>query len=439
MPEKGGEKMKAWYLPVMLALLLSSASPLHAQYDLKKVCRVDEGRLIFTLDKRWNDSQRREVSRYFALDSTLIAEAYRLKPAWTDSLGTWRTRKIDNNRVELIREPVKQKPAASPRDRVILLDDQWIRHGKAEITETGPHGVNRLTRSNILQLGNDRVRFFLPGNKGAGKVYLSGSFNAWSTLQTPMNWADSGWAVTVRLRPGKYTYKYIVDGRWINDPFNKLKESDTYHGFNNVFYCYNYTFRLAGYSDAKKVMVAGSFNGWKPGELRMIRFHGIWQLPLYLREGTHSYKFIVDNRWISDPEGKVTRPDGRGNENSFLGIGDTLFFSLKGHTDAGKVVVAGDFNGWNREELAMIKTRGGWVLPYVLAAGNYEYKFIVDGKWITDPENPYIAGTGSTANSLLAVKPNYWFRLDQYSGADRVIVTGSFNNWNRNSYRMDER
>ncbi|HNY03889.1 MAG TPA: glycogen-binding domain-containing protein, partial [Bacteroidales bacterium] len=378
-------------------------------------------------------------AQWFALDSTLIAAAYRLKPQWTDSLGSWSTRRIDNNRVELIREPVKEKPATSPRDRVILLDDKWIRHGAAEVAETGPYGVNRLTRSNILQLGNDRVRFFLPGNKGARRVYLSGSFNGWSTMQTPMAFTDSGWAVTIKLRPGKYTYKYIVDGRWVNDPFNKLKESDTYRGFNNVFYCYNYTFRLAGYSDAKKVAVAGSFNNWKPDELRLIRFHGVWQLPLYLRDGTHAYKFIVDNRWTLDPACKVTRSDGRGNENSFLGIGDTLFFSLKGHTDATKVVLSGNFNGWNHEELTMTKTRAGWVLPYVLAPGNYEYKFIVDGKWIADPENPYTAGSGNGANSLLIVDPTYWFRLDQYTDADKVFVAGSFNNWNRSIYRMELR
>ena len=87
----------------------------------------------------------------------------------------------------------------------------------------------------------------------------------------------------------------------------------------------------------------------------------------------------------------------------------------------------------------MNKTRGGWQLPYVLAAGSYEYKFIVDGDWITDPANPYKAGESGTLNSYLAVKPNFWFRLEQYSDADKVIVCGSFNNWSTSDYRMELR
>jgi 1,4-alpha-glucan branching enzyme len=69
----------------------------------------------------------------------------------------------------------------------------------------------------------------------------------------------------------------------------------------------------------------------------------------------------------------------------------------------------------------------------------YEYKFIVDGEWIIDPSNPYTIGVGEGKNSLMTVKPNHWFRLDQHSDADHVTVTGSFNNWSPHDYRMDLR
>ena len=146
-------------------------------------------------------------------------------------------------------------------------------------------------------------------------------------------------------------------------------------------------------------------------------------------------KFKVDGNWITDPANKVTRPDGRGNMNSFLGLGDTLFFTLNGYPTAKKVMVCGNFNEWNRNGLALVKTLAGWQLPYVLAPGGYEYKFVVDGDWITDPSNPYTVG----GNSYLVVKPNYWFRLEQHSDADKAIVTGSFNNWNPQGYRMELR
>ena len=109
-----------------------------------------------------------------------------------------------------------------------------------------------------------------------------------------------------------------------------------------------------------------------------------WSLPLYLAEGTHTYKFIVDGKWISDEQKSEKLPDGHGNFNSVLRIGQTHLFRLRGFENAKNVLLSGSFNGWKTDELIMNKTGSGWELPYTLGAGNYEYKFIVDGKWVTD-------------------------------------------------------
>jgi 1,4-alpha-glucan branching enzyme len=119
-----------------------------------------------------------------------------------------------------------------------------------------------------------------------------------------------------------------------------------------------------------------------------------------------------------------------------MGIGDTLIFKLYGFQSAEKVILSGSFNAWSHNELVMIKTDDGWELPYVLEAGNYEYKFIVDGKWITDPANPLTTGSGDFMNSCITFKPNYTFSLTQFSNAKTVIVTGSFNGWQEDSYPM---
>ncbi len=425
--------MRTWCAWMATFILFISTAAAQVQVDLKKVCHVEDGRLIFTLDLRWSAPQRTEVARLFGLDSALVSDAYALKPVITSNGKVWKTLKIDLHRFELSMEAGKDESREETTEKIFLLDDQWIKRSSIAERESVSYGVNRFTRNILVQSGG-RLRFFLPGQKNAKKVFISGSFNAWSTLQTPMQPCDSGWTVSMNLKPGKYSYKFIIDGKWTNDSYNKLRENDTYHGYNNIFFCYNYKFVLSGVPDAHKVLVTGSFNQWNESELRMIRFQGNWVLPLYLREGTHAYKFIVDGTWMTDPANKVTRPDGKGNRNSFMGIGDTLFFTLKGYSNAKKVIVSGNFNAWNQEELAMDKTSDGWQLPYVLAPGNYEYKFIVDGKWITDPSNTYKTGSG---NSYLSVKPNYWFRLDQYPDAGKVIVTGSFNNWSTDGSRME--
>ena len=159
-------------------------------------------------------------------------------------------------------------------------------------------------------------------------------------------------------------------------------------------------------------------------------------MPIYLREGTHAYKFIVDKIWVADPDNKLKRPDGSGNFNSVIGIGDSIIFRLKGFPDAKNIVLTGDFNAWNTGELFMEKIPGGWQLYYVLGPGNYEYKFIVDGKWMTDPANPNTTGSGETQNSFLALKSNYVFKLDHYPDAKKVNVAGSFNGWNGDNFSM---
>jgi len=255
-------------------------------------------------------------------------------------------------------------------------------------------------------------------------------------MELPMKKTDAGWEISVELAPGRYLYKYITDGRWIHDPNNLLKERDGQAGYNSVFYCYNHVFELQGNEKAKKVYVSGSFNGWKKKDLRMKKVAGGWNLPLYLEEGTHAYKFIVDGRWIPDPANSNSRKDANGNINSFIGIGDTLVFKLNGYNTAEKVILAGSFNNWSTNELLMNKTADGWELPYVIGAGNYEYKFIVDGKWMPDPANPVTTGSGDFTNSSITVKPNFTFTLKQFPDAKSVIVTGSFNGWNEDSFKM---
>jgi hypothetical protein len=54
---------------------------------------------------------------------------------------------------------------------------------------------------------------------GAKQVSLCGDFNGWATDATPMKRHDGGhWETTVALAPGRYEYKFVVDGEWIPDP-----------------------------------------------------------------------------------------------------------------------------------------------------------------------------------------------------------------------------
>jgi 1,4-alpha-glucan branching enzyme len=53
---------------------------------------------------------------------------------------------------------------------------------------------------------------------------------------------------------------------------------------------------------------------------------------------------------------------------------------------AEKVSVAGDFNDWNLEKHLLKKDKkGAWKISLNLLPGTYQYRFLVDGQWQTDP------------------------------------------------------
>ena len=72
---------------------------------------------------------------------------------------------------------------------------------------------------------------------------------------------------------------------------------------------------------------------------------------------------------------------------------------------AGKVMLAGQFNGWNTTKDEMTKSGNQFTKTVEMDDGIQEYKFIVDGKdWKTDPLNPNTADdTMGGRNSVVKV------------------------------------
>ncbi len=69
------------------------------------------------------------------------------------------------------------------------------------------------------------------------------------------------------------------------------------------------------------------------------------------------------------------------------------------------VSVFGSFNDWNRREFPMKLDGDFYTVTVPLRAGNYQYKFFVDGKEYCDPANPDSVGNGMGGfNSALEIK-----------------------------------
>jgi 1,4-alpha-glucan branching enzyme len=63
-----------------------------------------------------------------------------------------------------------------------------------------------------------KVAFAFPSPE-AKQVSLVGEFNHWDRDANPMKKDRKGvWKATVSLEPGRYEYRFFVDGAWENDP-----------------------------------------------------------------------------------------------------------------------------------------------------------------------------------------------------------------------------
>jgi 1,4-alpha-glucan branching enzyme len=198
----------------------------------------------------------------------------------------------------------------------------------------------------------------------ARQVTLAGNFNNWGGTQgggrydptiDPMSDTngDGVWTIVVPLPPGRYQYKFVIDGgvRWEEDPSNPDKAFEA--GIENSLILVPPTVKyryqavtgtvIAGetaggsgveesqqavdvdvsvdFPSAKKVFIAGTFNNWSPDSDQLAKgAGGKFHITLHLDPGKYEYKFVVDGTWTEDPGNQDTVADPYGGVNSVLTV-----------------------------------------------------------------------------------------------------------------------
>ncbi|MDD5438762.1 MAG: helix-turn-helix domain-containing protein [Candidatus Omnitrophica bacterium] len=118
-----------------------------------------------------------------------------------------------------------------PREiNVSVLKKEEIMAGKGKMFK----GTS-LSSSSCCSSGIEKCVDFELMAPEAKKVSLTGSFNSWAKTGIEMAKSKAGlWKTTVNLKPGKYEYKFIVDGQWWNDPKNNYKVTNAFGSQNSV-------------------------------------------------------------------------------------------------------------------------------------------------------------------------------------------------------------
>lgn len=82
-------------------------------------------------------------------------------------------------------------------------------------------------------LTKDGILFTLDAPE-ALRVQLAGDFNSWIPDGNEMELSNGIWQKMLELAPGRYRYRYVVDGRWQPDPLNKCVEPSPFGNNDSV-------------------------------------------------------------------------------------------------------------------------------------------------------------------------------------------------------------
>lgn len=85
----------------------------------------------------------------------------------------------------------------------------------------------------VRQVGE--ITFFRTCMPTASEVNLAGDFNDWMPHTSPMTRLEDGdYEIQMKLNPGRYRYRHVIDGRWSHDDRNPFSELNEYGELNSV-------------------------------------------------------------------------------------------------------------------------------------------------------------------------------------------------------------
>ncbi|NNE75849.1 MAG: hypothetical protein HKN31_02110 [Pricia sp.] len=216
-----------------------------------------------------------------------------------------------------------------------------------------------------------------------------------------------------------WTYAWLPSKKYVDKPIYILTSGRTFSGGEELAYDLQQLKRARLIGETTK-------GGANPNELVAANAHYRVAVP-YMR----SVNPISKTNW----EGTGVTPDSLVKSNmalhtAHLAVLDTLFkattdtaqrsaladhikkveadrpefrkvqFVLEGFADAKEVAVSGSFNSWGTDFL-MTKNGNQWEADAEVEQGSVSYKFVVDGRWITDPANPRTGTENGYTNSVL--------------------------------------
>lgn len=136
---------------------------------------------------------------------------------------------------EQIAEPIPPKPAEDAAAAPVPTAEPTHQPLAVQPAPARPGLQEKLERVYGIKHTTEGVLFIQPA-EGASRVGVAGDFNNWNPASTPMrrNEPLGVWQACIKIPAGRYRYRLVVDGQWVQDPHNPQTETNPFGELNNV-------------------------------------------------------------------------------------------------------------------------------------------------------------------------------------------------------------
>lgn len=308
--------------------------------------------------------------------------------------------------------------------------------------------------------GEVTFHYYPTDGEEVAEAYVKGSWDGNWGVYFNMSEDENGvWSVTTDQLALDTSYEYgiVVNGNWVGDPTNPRNGGNSQilrnpvansDGSVTIFYYPQGNEEVTLYY---KEQADSSYTGI---EMTADADHSALLSASISEIGTYSYYFTVDGERKEDKNCKdagftISKlPEDDKTVKSPVIDGKKVTFSYFAPT-ADAVYAAGNMTNWGDGKKLMNyqEKTGFWTLEMELDPGDYEYKFVVDGSWVTDPRNEEeksgnsafsIAMTDDDVKSpvINANNTTVSFYYDNKT-ASTVSLAGTMNGWDKEKNPME--
>lgn len=200
--------------------------------DKQLNCKIQVKALVTMFDRRTRFSHevKEEICKYFSgkVYETIIHNNVKLKEASSYGLPVIAYDKRCRGTEDYTM--LAKEVAAGDKVKKVITKEVQAEDTEQQKTENTPVEPTEQT------MPAKKGAVFTFYGAGAQKVEIAGDFNNWvSSTEGQMENIEKGvWARVLHLDPGKYQYKFVVDGKWIIDPKNPKIERDLSGNVNSL-------------------------------------------------------------------------------------------------------------------------------------------------------------------------------------------------------------